>query len=223
MCIFGTAFTNEQSLTQVGRLPQLLQTVLHGVRGINTYGLSRMSCTPKQLLSCLFIFLLNLHYLYTESPGSSWLSKISTLWSKSHRRVWAVFLGCLWRPRDRVVLLGIRQSPKGKNNLPGSIRIEENIGHKPLEPVTVWSTPPVQLSLRNVLLFKELLLVVVLACTNVTWKHDFPKKIWNHLTAGISQWWDLCAVTVASMWCSCWGLSCTRTPAEAVAPMLTSP
>lgn len=102
------------------------------VREINTYGLSRMPCTPKHLLSSFLIFLLNLHYLYKGSAGSSLLLKTNTPGSKPQRRVWAVFLGCLWGPHNRFLLPGIRQNPKGKNKLPGSTRIEESNAHKPL-------------------------------------------------------------------------------------------
>lgn len=110
-------------------LPQLLMvlwTVAHEVREIKTYGLSKMSCTTKHLLSSLFIFLLNLPYMYVESSGPSLL--YNNPGPRPQGRVWAVFLGCLWRPQDRgrsllicvcqcmlgftwVVLPGLRISP----------------------------------------------------------------------------------------------------------------
>lgn len=209
MCVFGTGFTTVRSLIQVGMLAQLLTglwAVLHRVRETNTYGLSRMSCTPKHLLSSLFIFLLNLHYLYMESPRSSLLSKKTTPGSKPQRRVWAVFLGCLWRPHDRVVLSDIRHRPKGKNELQGSIRIEENIGHKPLVVTDVVNSTCSASIQKCSFVQGRLLLVVVLACTNVSWRHNFQRKNWDHLTAGISQWCDLCADMLASVWYSCWDL-----------------
>lgn len=221
---FGTAFTTEQSLTQVGMLPQLLQTVLQGVREINTYGLSRKSCTPKHLLASLFIFLLNLHYLYMESLGTFLLSKISTLWSKSQRTVWAVFLGCLQRPHDRAVLPGIRQSPKGENKLLGSIRIEENIGHKPLVmPDVVNSTCSAATQKCSCIVQGT----APCGCASLYKHHleaQLPKKRFGITWLQASPSGGIC---VQTQW-PAYGVpaeafSCTRTPAEALAPMLTSP
>lgn len=74
MHTFVTAFTVVHSLIEVDMLPQLLmgiRTVAHEVREIKTYGLSKMSYTTKHHLSSLFIFLLNLPYVYMESSGPS--------------------------------------------------------------------------------------------------------------------------------------------------------
>lgn len=161
---------------------------------------------------------------YIQSHLAHSYCQKSTLHDPNPRGESELFLGCLWRPHDRVVLLGIRQSPKGKNKLSGSIRLEENIGHKPLEPVTDMVNSTCSAATQKCSSFVQG--TTPCGCASL-YKHDLetqlPKKDLESSdcshpsgVACVQAWWPACGVPAEAF-------SCTRPPAEAVSPMLTSP